>query len=106
LRGVLLRRYHGKAKVIENVELRGEGPPLTLFGERFFLGAVLFADAGRVWSDLPAHAALDGPWAPFALGLGGGLRLRWGETLVLRVDGAYSPTDDTTGFYFDLGHVF
>lgn len=106
VRGVLLRRYHGKAKIIENVELRGEGPAFTVFGERFRVGAVGFVDAGRVWSDLPAIAALDGPWAPFAVGVGAGLRLRWGETLVMRGDGAYSPTDDTSGFYLDLGHVF
>ena len=106
VRGILLRRYHGKAKIIENVELRAQAPWFTLFGERWRFGAVAFADAGRVWSDLPAEPALDGPWAPFALGVGGGLRIRWGETLVMRLDGAYSPTDETEGFYVDLGHVF
>ena len=37
---------------------------------------------------------------------GGGLRVRWGETLVIRFDGAYSPTEHTPGFYVDIGHVF
>lgn len=106
VRGVLLRRFHGKLKIIDNAELRLQAPWFTILGARFRLGAVAFVDAGRVWSELPAHADLDGPWAPFALGVGGGLRLRWGETFILRADLAASPTDHTTGFSIDLGHVF
>jgi len=40
------------------------------------------------------------------LGTGAGLRVRWGETFLIRFDGAYSPTEHTPGFYVDIGHVF
>jgi hypothetical protein len=110
VRGVLLRRYHGKLKVIGNLELRGRFPWVTIGGERFRFGLVAFADAGRVWADghrrVVAGQNLDGPYAPIRVGLGGGARIQWGETFLLRVDGAHSPTDRTDGFYVDVGHVF
>jgi len=42
----------------------------------------------------------------FKVGTGGGLRVRWGETFLIRFDGAYSPTEGIPGFYVDIGHVF
>jgi hypothetical protein len=106
VRGVLLGRFHGKVKIVENVELRGQAPWFSIAGARFRIGAVAFVDAGRVWADVPAPADLDGPWAAFALGVGGGLRLRWGETFVMRADLATSPTDHTVTGSIDLNHVF
>ena len=103
---VALGRLAGKAKILANLEARAQAPGFSIAGERFRVGFVAFVDAGRVFSDVPPMAELDGPWAPFDLGVGGGLRLRWGETFVLRADGAWSPTRETPGFYVDVGQVF
>ncbi|MFO0549753.1 MAG: BamA/TamA family outer membrane protein [Polyangiaceae bacterium] len=106
VRGVPLGRLFGKTKLLANLELRAQAPWFTLFGERWRFGFIAFVDAGRVWSDLPPASNLDGPWSPFDVGAGGGLRLRWGETLVLRADAGYSPTRDSYGVYIDIGQVF
>jgi hypothetical protein len=39
-------------------------------------------------------------------GAGEGIRLQWGETVVIRVDVAYSPDADPVGVYVDFGHIF
>ena len=110
VRGVALQRYHGKLKVITNLELRGMFPWFRSGEERLRLGLVAFGDAGRVWTDWQrrevAGRDLDGPSSPFKLGVGGGGRFQWGETFLIRADLAHSPTDDTTGFYIDVGHLF
>jgi outer membrane protein assembly factor BamA len=106
IRGVPLGRAVGKAKLLGSAELRAQAPWFSIAGERFRIGFVAFVDAGRAFSDLPPDAALDGPWAPFDLGVGGGLRLRWAETFVLRADGAWSPTRGSPGVYIDVGQVF
>ena len=51
VRGVLLQRYHGKLKALLSFELRGNAPWFSVAGERFRIGPVAFADAGRVWAD-------------------------------------------------------
>ena len=83
---------------------------MDIFGERLRFGLVGFTDAGRVWSDWQARQVagtdLDGPHAPFSVSLGGGARMQWAETFILRADFGYSPTNETTGFAIDIGHVF
>ena len=64
-------------------------------------GGVLFGDAGAIWSRAPIDLA-----RATAVGTGGGLRIQWGETFVLRSDVEWSPTEDTAGFYLDLNQVF
>ncbi|MDF1563675.1 MAG: hypothetical protein P1V51_11565 [Deltaproteobacteria bacterium] len=88
LRGVLARRFHGLGKVLTNLELR----------------ALAFSDLGLVFAD-PLRRSIEGP-PRLGMGLGGGLRLLWGKTFLVRADYGVSPTDGTTGFYLDLGHVF
>jgi len=39
-------------------------------------------------------------------GVGGGVRIQWGETVMIRIDMAWSPDADPIGVYFDIGHVF
>ena len=51
IRGVRSRRYLGKIKTIEGVELRSQWVDFTALRQRFNLGGVVFADAGRVWTD-------------------------------------------------------
>jgi outer membrane protein assembly factor BamA len=108
LRGVPRQRYAGKIKLIQNLELRSMFWRFTIKNNHFTVGAVAFLDTARIWADLRhtelAGESVDG--GTFKLGTGAGLRVRWGETFLLRFDGAYSPTDKTSGFYVDVGHVF
>lgn len=108
LRGVPRQRYSGKVKLIQNLELRSLFWRFNVGKSRFVVGAVAFLDAARIWADLRgtqlAGVNVDG--GTFKVGTGGGLRVRWGEALVIRFDGAYSPTEKTPGFYVDIGHVF
>jgi hypothetical protein len=108
LRGVSRQRYSGKIKLIQNLELRSMFLRFNVRKSRFTVGAVAFVDAARIWADTRATSlggeSVDG--GTFKVGTGGGLRVRWGETFLIRFDGAYSPTEHTPGFYVDIGHVF
>jgi outer membrane translocation and assembly module TamA len=110
IRGVPRQRYFGKQKAILNLELRSMLVRFNIRNQRFGVGALAFVDAGRLWTDYrPVEldgADIDGRFADIKVGLGGGLRLTWGETLVIRVDPAYSPTDENVGFYIDIGQMF
>lgn len=113
VRGVPRQRYFGKQKAIANLELRSMFWRFTIKSHRFGLGALAFVDAGRVWTDHDTIklAGIDVDATPdslfgLKLGVGGGLRITWGETLVIRADPAWSPTDDNFGFYVDIGQMF
>jgi hypothetical protein len=109
-RGILLQRFSGKLKLAASGELRGELSRFSVGAARFRLGLVAFVDGGRVWADwhrvMLAGRDADGPWSRLTLGLGSGLRLRWGETLVVRVDVAHSPTERTNGLYVTVGEAW
>jgi outer membrane protein assembly factor BamA len=106
IRGVPMGRYHGKIKLITNFELRARLLPFTIFNQRFNVGTTAFVDAGRVWTDFSSPVRFDGDAPGIKLGLGGGLRIQWGEALLLRADLAWSPDADPVGFYFNINHVF
>ncbi len=110
IRGVPRQRYFGKQKAITNFELRSMFYRFEIKSQRFGLGALAFVDAGRVWSDYkPVELAgvdVDGDFFDIKVGVGGGLRITWGETLVIRADPAWSPTDQNFGFYVDIGQMF
>jgi outer membrane protein assembly factor BamA len=106
VRGVPLQRYHGKVKLLTNVELRAKLLPFSVLGQRFNLGVVAFTDAGRVWADWSSPPHLDGSGVGIKVGLGGGLRLQWGEAFLIRADVAWSPDARPVGFYVDVFHVF
>lgn len=110
VRSILRQRYAGKVKLLANAELRGQAFRVQWANQKFRVGTVLFADAGRVWSDFSTQhlrgVPLDKPFFDFSVGLGGGLRIQWGETFIIRADYAYSPTDSTTGLYIDVGQAF
>jgi hypothetical protein len=104
VRGVPLMRYHGKVKVLGNLELRSKFWWFRLLRKDSNLGVVAFFDAGRVWTELRPRVELDGRGAGVKYGVGGGLRLQMGATVVVRVDVGWSP--DGLGIYFTLDHVF
>ena len=106
VRGVPLHRYHGKIKLLGNLELRSKLLPFSLFGQRFNLGTTVFADTGRVVADWQSAPSQDGSGLGLKLGLGGGIRFQWGETFLLRADVAWSPDADPVGVYVDINHVF
>lgn len=109
-RGVLLDRFHGKFKILANAEVRARFLPMTLWDQHFELGAALFFDAGRVWADARGRSLdgrpLDGGLERLQIGMGGGLRYRWGETFLLRAELGWSPTDGTSGVYIDVDQAF
>jgi outer membrane protein assembly factor BamA len=107
VRGLPAQRYYGKTKVYGNLEVRVRVARLTAFEQPVQLGLVAFADGGRLWATLPgAHPDLDGRGAGLKYGVGGGLRVQWGTTFLLRGDVAWSPDATPVACYFNVGHVF
>jgi hypothetical protein len=116
VRGLRFGRYRGDLELMENLELRSKLLDFNIGSQQFNLGLTGFFDAGRVWGpsseDLgPAaspRASVDPALAADSvhIGIGGGPRIQWGETFLIRCDYGISPTDDTTGFYLTIGHRF
>lgn len=106
VRGVPGQRYHGKVKLLGNLELRSRFLPFSILGQRFNLGALAFFDAGQVFADFGDTGAQDNQGLDLKIGVGGGLRLQWGETFILRADVAWSPDATPVGVYVDVGHIF
>jgi hypothetical protein len=106
VRGIPGDRYHGKRKLFGNLEARAILWRFHLGASHYALGFTGFLDAGRLWADLRPAPELDGPGLGLKYGLGGGLRLRKGESFVLRTDLAWSPDARPVGFYFLAGHLF
>ena len=90
VRGIPAGRFAGKVKLLGNLELRDELLTFHALGKPLLLGAVAFADGGRLWTDFGPHPELDGTGLGLHFGLGGGLRLQSGSAFVLRVDVAWS----------------
>lgn len=111
IRGIRAQRYYGKIKVVGNLELRSVIFDFHLWKQHLRLGLLLFVDSGRVWLDYTypneaTRAAFDGNELGFTAAIGGGGRLQWGETFILRADFGWSPTDQDLGFYIWVGHLF
>jgi hypothetical protein len=111
VQGIPEGRYQGRIRLAMNLELRAHLFQFGLFGQHFGVGMVGFADAGRVWADWTPRPDLDGTGVGLHPSFGGGLRLRWGETVMVRFDVAWAPApastrDEPIGIYFDLGHIF
>lgn len=105
IRGVPRQRYHGKLKLFGNFELRSKLLPFVLWAQRFNFGVTAFFDFGRSWADL-ASSRFDGEALGLKLGAGGGLRIQWGETFIVRGDVAWSPDAEPVAFYIDVSHIF
>ena len=97
LRGLVRGRDRGGRRVLANGELRWRGVRLSA-RHSMRLGAVLFADAGRVLGG--GALAAPGRWRR---GLGLGLRGRW-QSMVVRAD--YGRADGGTGIYLTFDPMF
>ena len=110
IRGIPTYWETGKTKLVTNLEARLRLFDHQIAGQRLSWRLVGFTDAGRAWTDLHDQTLvslnLDGQWYQFLMGLGAGLRLRWGQAFVLRIDTAWSPHANTTGLYFGTDHIF
>ena len=112
VRGPPIGRYYGRAKVLSNVELRSMLYAFDVGDQHFRLGLTAFFDAGRVWAVYEHAPELDGTGLGLKWGVGLGPRLQWGETVLLRLDVAYSPdaadldSDTPVGVYAGLAHAF
>jgi hypothetical protein len=112
IRGVPVGRYHGRAKLMANVELRSMYASFGRGKHRIRLGLAAFADVGRVWAGYAAQSDLDGAGAGLKYGLGGGGRLQWGRTVMIRLDVAYSPdalavnSNLPLGIYLTMGQAY
>jgi hypothetical protein len=107
VRGVPAQRYYGKVKLFQNLEARAQLVSFFIGSKHVVLGAALFFDAGRTWTELGSrHPELDGTGLGLKYGVGGGLRLQQGETFVVRADIAWSPDARPIGGYFAAGEIF
>jgi outer membrane protein assembly factor BamA len=106
VRGVPAQRYYGKVKTYGNAELRLRFPPHKAFHQPMVWGLVGFFDGGRLWAGWRPDQALDGSGLGLKYGVGGGIRMQWGATFLIRGDVAWSPDASPVGFYFNVGHIF
>ena len=104
IRGVPLQRYRAKIKLQSNIELRARLGRFQLFGRPSRLSILGFVDLARFFADWMPQPALDGSGLGVKVGFGGGLRLRFGRTLIVRADLGVSA--DGLGGYVDVGHIF
>ena len=93
IRGVPAGRFVGEAKAFGNLEARSFFLPFSVGDERMVLGAAAFADAGRVFS----KRGDDGQGLGLHAGFGGGPRIRWGDSFLVRADVALAPGADASG---------
>jgi hypothetical protein len=110
VRGIPAGRLLGRTKLIGNLEARSMFLPFRVGSERFVLGAAAFADAGRVYTGTFSSAEeLDGSRWKVHPGFGGGPRIRWGDSLLIRADVAYAPLGAeigaAPGIYVDVEHI-
>jgi hypothetical protein len=109
IRGILNRQYVGWSKVIHNSELRSQWFGFRLLKQDFTLGGAALLDAGRVWVPVEAAGAVteNGAWHNVHAGAGGGLRLQWGGTFIVRFDVAKALTvDEGPRYYLAIGQHF
>jgi hypothetical protein len=108
IRGVPQGRLAGKSKLIGNLEVRSFLLPFSIGSQRFCLGVVGFADVGRVWADAFSSSSADGSFR-LHWGVGGGPRVRWGDSLLIRADISYAPLGADLGavpaIYVDVDQV-
>ncbi|TVQ88744.1 MAG: hypothetical protein EA397_16235 [Deltaproteobacteria bacterium] len=102
LRGIRLRRFRGRVKGLNQVELRWRFARTRIFKIPFDFGVLSFHDTGMTaenWADL-------GRMRPY-WGTGGGLRITMDQSFVIRADVGVSPVERwSPGVYISLGNLF
>lgn len=104
-RGVRLRGVMGKAKFLNQTELRYTvWSPMVLHKVQIDVTPIAFFDAGywaAEWSDIPSGNA------GFVYGTGGGLRLAFNKNFILRGDVGLSPREGwATSIYIDINNLW
>ncbi len=103
-RGLREQYFPGRVKFINQAELRYTFWGFDLFSQHFVLGTVGFLDAGIIAWDF--KQLRDKPIV-LADGCGGGLRITWNKTFVIRADIAFSKFEDySPQFYITVRNVF
>lgn len=103
-------RHAGAAKVVGGMELRTLFAPFRLFNMNMVFGMVFFLNVGHIWSTLSPEPPFEGTGSASAWGAGLGLLLRWGETIMVRIEAGFSPDASDgglpVGIYMTLGHAY
>ena len=99
LRGYKQSRFLGRAMHFSNFELRWRLAQTKIFNQHLEFSAVPFYDIGGVWNDLSSLNTNN-----LRYSRGGGLRIAWNESTILRFDYAISKEDNQ--FFFNLAHTF
>jgi hypothetical protein len=99
LRGYKQSRFLGRAMHFSNFELRWRFAQTKIFQQHLEFSAVPFYDIGGVWNSLSGLNTNN-----LRYSRGGGLRIAWNESTILRFDYAVSKEDNQ--FFFNLAHTF
>lgn len=99
LRGYKKFRFGGMIYGIANLELRSSLFEINVLKQNLAFSAVPFVDAGRVWDDFS-----DMSFKGMLISPGGGIRIAWNQSTVLRFD--YSVSREDRQFFFVFGHMF
>jgi outer membrane protein assembly factor BamA len=102
VRGLPMNRYIGKGVAFATEELRWDASHFKVLGRESALIVSGFVDAGRVWD---RGIAMDGLFSDYHVGMGGGVRLRYGQDFVVALDVAHSK-EAAMPIYIGLGYPF
>lgn len=110
VRGLPEGRYSGELKLLGAVELRSLFAHFRLFGIPMVFGMMVNFTVGQIWATGTREPPFDDAGSTATWGAGYALLLRWGESVMIRIEVDYSPaaTDGglPVGIYFGLGHAF
>jgi len=114
-RGIRVQRFPGRLKFLTQHEVRHNLPSFTVLNQELQFGFAAFLDAGLIghdWSFMNSFTgrAPDG-WNgdPLGVALGAGVSLRfiWNQNFVMRLDIAFSPSENyMPGIYSGPDHPF
>ncbi len=103
-RGIREQRFVGRIKLIEQAEFRYNFWSFALLKQNFDLNFALMADLGMTAWDFSRFTK---DMQNLYTGFGGGLRINWNKTFVIRADLGVSPNEDfSPKFYLVVGNVF
>lgn len=103
-RGIREQRFVGRIKAIEQLEFRYTFYSFDLWKQSFDLTSAVMGDVGMTaWDFSRFTKDMQNIYASF----GGGLRIGWNKTFIIRADLGVSPTEKfAPQFYLVVGNVF